>query len=88
ARYESLRTARAEQAGLKPAEQVLRLIQLTQQHRGLSNGALSGNTQFSAQREKKQVEVQDRLKQALQATQALATSANDTKLAPLTAQIE
>jgi hypothetical protein len=61
ARYEALRTARAEQAGLKPAEQVLRLIQLTQQHRGLSNGALSGNTQFIAQREKKQVEVQDRL---------------------------
>ena len=88
ARYQNLLTARAEQAGLEPAEQVLRLIQLTQQHRGLSSGALSGNTQFIAQREKKQAEVQDRLKQALQATQVLAASANDTKLAPLTAQIE
>lgn len=56
-RYETLRTAKTEQSGLKPAEQVLHLIQLTQQHRGLSNGALSGNTQFIAQREKKQVEV-------------------------------
>ena len=44
ARLEALRSAQTEQSGLQPAEQVLRLIQLSQQHRGLSNGALSGNT--------------------------------------------
>ncbi|PIF25499.1 methyl-accepting chemotaxis protein [Acidovorax sp. 56] len=87
ARYETLRTAKTEQSGLKPAEQVLRLIQLSQQHRGLSNGALSGNASFIAQREKKQAEVQTALAQAQQSVSALAASTQDRKLQPLAQQV-
>ncbi|WP_121455199.1 methyl-accepting chemotaxis protein [Acidovorax sp. 106] len=88
ARYEALRSGQTEQSGLKPAEQVLRLIQLSQQHRGLSNGALSGNTDFIAQREKKQAEVQAALAQALQSATALASSAHNRKLQPLAQQVQ
>ncbi|MCZ8096247.1 MAG: methyl-accepting chemotaxis protein [Acidovorax sp.] len=88
ARYEALRSGQTEQSGLKPAEQVLRLIQLSQQHRGLSNGALSGNTDFIAQREKKQAEVQAALAQALQSAKALASSAHNHKLQPLAQQVQ
>ncbi len=87
-RYEALHSAQTEQSGLKPAEQVLRLIQLSQQHRGLSNGALSGNTDFIAQREKKQAEVQAALAQALQSATALASSAHNRTLQPLAQQVQ
>ncbi|BEU96102.1 methyl-accepting chemotaxis protein [Acidovorax sp. DW039] len=87
-RYQDLHTARLEQSGLKPADDVLKLIQLSQQHRGLSNGALSGNADFIAQREKKQVEVQTAFAQALRSVQALAATTGSGKLVPLAQKIE
>jgi methyl-accepting chemotaxis protein len=87
ANYQNLRTAQTEQSGLQPAQHVLRLIQLSQQHRGLSSGALSGNADFIAQRAKKQTEVQAALGQAVQSTKALAASTENSKLAPLAQKI-
>lgn len=45
-----LRQASREELGLQPATELLKLIRLTQQHRGLSNGALGGNAQAAQQR--------------------------------------
>ena len=46
-----------ELAGIAPAAELLRVLQLTQQHRGLSAGALSGNAAAAKAREAKQLEV-------------------------------
>jgi len=53
-----LSTARSEASGLPPAADVLRLIQLTQQHRGLSAMLLSGNESVASRRADKQAEVE------------------------------
>jgi methyl-accepting chemotaxis protein len=45
-----LRQASREELGLQPATELLKLIRLTQQHRGLSNGALGGNADAASQR--------------------------------------
>ena len=45
-----LRQASREELGLQPATELLKLIRLTQQHRGLSNGALGGNADAARQR--------------------------------------
>lgn len=52
-----IRASQNEVAGLKPARDLLRLIQLTQQHRGLSAGYLGGKTAVKSMREAKQREV-------------------------------
>ncbi len=60
--------ARQESAGLGPAADLLQLIRLTQQHRGLSHAVLGGNTGMVAARDTAQAEV----KQALARAQASA----------------
>lgn len=54
---DAVNTARTEAAGIAPAGQVLKLIQLTQQHRGLSAGLLAGNDRVAAARQTKQGEL-------------------------------
>ncbi|MHB1125289.1 MAG: nitrate- and nitrite sensing domain-containing protein, partial [Ramlibacter sp.] len=56
--------ARTEAAGLIPAQALLRVIQLTQQHRGLSVGALGGNAGMATRREQVQAEVEQAMSQA------------------------
>jgi methyl-accepting chemotaxis protein len=69
--------ARTEKAGLAPARTLLQVIQLTQQHRGLSANVLGGNTQMQAQRTAKQVEVE----QAIGAFAATVKGEDNTRLA-------
>jgi methyl-accepting chemotaxis protein len=57
-----------QQAGLAPAAEVLRLMQLTQQHRGLTNTLLSGDTSKQAPRQAKQQEVDTAIGRLLEAT--------------------
>ncbi|MDE2180721.1 MAG: nitrate- and nitrite sensing domain-containing protein [candidate division NC10 bacterium] len=52
----ALRSARLKHAGIAPSKALLRMVQLQQQHRGLSAGVLGGNTMMEAQRAAKQVE--------------------------------
>ncbi len=68
--------AKQELTGIAPARDALRLIQLTQQHRGLSAGALSGNSEAATKRQAKQLEVAAALNKARASTASL----NDTKL--------
>ena len=42
-RLAELRTAQSEADGLQPSDAILKLMRLTQQHRGSSGGALAGN---------------------------------------------
>src|SRR5438477_2593983 len=60
--------ARAEAAGMAPAGDVLKLIQLTQHHRGLAAGWLAGNDQAKPAREANQAEVEQALVKALATT--------------------
>ena len=51
-----------EIAGIAPTNQLLRVTQLVQQHRGLSAAVLGGNTALAAQREAKRAEADKALK--------------------------
>ena len=55
--WNALQTVRAEAAGMAPAGQVIKLIQATQQHRGIAAGLLGGDTTAQSAREAKQAEV-------------------------------
>src|SRR5882672_929410 len=66
--WTSLRTAQSESDAIEPAA-TTRLIQLTQQHRGISAGFLSGDDGLKAAREAKQDEVQQALAKALTLSQ-------------------
>ncbi len=63
---ESIVTAQREVAGLAPSADALRLIQLTQQHRGLSAVVLGGNEAMAAARQAKQLEVDQALERIKQ----------------------
>ncbi|MGF1643431.1 MAG: methyl-accepting chemotaxis protein [Thiotrichales bacterium] len=67
---DQLGTARGEASGIEPAGAVLRLIRLTQQHRGLTAGMLGGNEGLKATREAKRLE----LDAALTAARGAASS--------------
>jgi methyl-accepting chemotaxis protein len=54
---DKLAFARGELNGIEPARDALKLVQLTQQHRGLSGGFLGGNDAVAAVRSGKQAEV-------------------------------
>ncbi len=54
-------TAQAERDGIGPCRDVIRLIQLTQHHRGLSAAQLGGNAAVQSKREAKNAEVQQQL---------------------------
>ncbi|WP_374568209.1 methyl-accepting chemotaxis protein [Ideonella sp.] len=49
--------AQGEINGISPARQLVRLVQLTQQHRGLSAGMLGGKAEMQAPRDAKKAEV-------------------------------
>jgi len=55
--HKAIAQSATEQAGLKPGEQALRLLQMIQQHRGLS-AAFIGGGQLADQRAAKQAEVE------------------------------
>ncbi|MEI8031708.1 MAG: nitrate- and nitrite sensing domain-containing protein, partial [Comamonadaceae bacterium] len=52
-----IRAAQTESAGIEPSRALLRVIQYTQQHRGMSAGFLGGNASMAGQREQTQVQV-------------------------------
>ncbi|HJV94788.1 MAG TPA: nitrate- and nitrite sensing domain-containing protein, partial [Albitalea sp.] len=67
--------ARTEAAGMGPAGDVLRLVQLTQQHRGLTAAVLSGNEKSRPLREARQAEVAQALQKALASSARMGSSA-------------
>ena len=67
---QALRSARLEHAGIVPLQALLRVVQLLQQHRGLSSGVLVGNATMEAQRAAKQIETD----KAVEAFDAIVTS--------------
>ncbi len=87
-RLATAEVARNEQSGLVPAAQLLKLIQLTQQHRGLSSSLLVGNTEIKAQRDAKQAEIDKTLAKALDTTKTLAAAMQADGLGAPVAQIE
>lgn len=52
----ALRSASLKQAGVAPSKALLKMVQLQQQHRGLSSGVLGGNNEMDAHRAAKQAE--------------------------------
>ncbi len=67
----NLQATRSEAAGMAPAAAMLKLIQLTQQHRGLSAGVLGGNESMAATRQARQGEVTQAFDAARQAVERL-----------------
>ena len=63
---QEIRAAQLQQAGIAPARELLRLVQFTQQHRGLAAGLLGGDDSMAAAQQAKAKE----LVAALGATQA------------------
>ena len=51
-----LQAASLKHIGITPSKALLRMVQLLQQHRGLSSGVLGGSTTLEAQRTAKQTE--------------------------------
>ncbi|MCF8168336.1 MAG: nitrate- and nitrite sensing domain-containing protein, partial [Rhodoferax sp.] len=76
-------TAQKEVRGLAPIQDVMKLTQLTQQHRGLSAGYLAGNAAQAPVRQAKEVEVT----QALVKVQASVSALAEPKLDALVAKI-
>ena len=62
---------KAEQAGLRPANALLTLIKLSQEHRGLSASVLSGNEGKKAQRAERKTQVDEAYAEALSAVRSL-----------------
>ncbi|MBX3618770.1 MAG: HAMP domain-containing protein [Rhizobacter sp.] len=60
----SLQQARAEYSGIEPARHLLRLVRLTQQHRGQSAAFLGGSAGLAAERQARQGEVDAELARA------------------------
>lgn len=52
----ALQSASLKQAGVAPSKALLKMVQLQQQHRGLSSGVLGGNHEMDAHRAAKQAE--------------------------------
>ncbi|MFN0318565.1 MAG: methyl-accepting chemotaxis protein, partial [Burkholderiales bacterium] len=59
---DEIATSRIEAEGPTPVNLLLRWMQATQQHRGLSAAMLGGNSALAAQRDAKQKEVEEALK--------------------------
>jgi len=60
---ELIAAADSERRGVEPARQLMKLVQLTQQHRGLSAGLLGGNASVASVRESKRDEVEKAIAQ-------------------------
>ncbi|GKT20554.1 methyl-accepting chemotaxis protein [Acidovorax sp. SUPP3334] len=74
--WTSLRTVERENLGVAPAKELLKLVQLTQQHRGLSAAFLGGDASLNTPRQAKQAEVETAFARA----QAAATGLDDRAL--------
>ena len=61
---EGIAAAELEASGIIPSQRLLKVIQLTQQHRGMAAGALGNNESLKAQRPAKQVEVEAAVQEA------------------------
>ncbi len=72
AKVTEVSVAREESAGIGPSTDLLKLIRVTQQHRGLSNAVLGGNAGMAAAREAAQAEVKDVLARAAASAAAYA----------------
>ena len=70
-RVAAVRFAQAEFAGIEPARALLKLIQLTQQHRGLSAAVLGGNAGMAEQRQAVRDQVAAQVAAVLPALQGL-----------------
>lgn len=66
----ALQSASRKYAGIAPSKALLKVVQLIQQHRGLSSGVLGGNLTMEAQRAAKQAEAD----KAVEAFDAIVTS--------------
>ena len=75
-RWKALETAHEEATGVAPAGALLKLLRVTQQHRGLSAAALAGNEAAAGKRQAVQQEVD----QALAAAQAAVLALHDPAL--------
>ncbi|WCM94654.1 methyl-accepting chemotaxis protein [Acidovorax sp. NCPPB 2350] len=73
-------TAARERLGLAPAKELLHLLQLTQQHRGLSASFLGGTASAAAGRQAKQAEVDASLGLMKEALAGLGDSALEQRL--------
>ena len=80
---ERIASAKLEVSGLAPIKDVMKLTQLSQQHRGLSAGVLAGNEAQATARQAKAVEVSQSYAQAQTSVAALGNA----KLDALVAQI-
>ncbi len=67
----NLQVLRAEAQGLAPSKAMLKVIKLTQEHRGLSAAALSGDQGKQAVRQERQAQVDQALGDARAAVQAM-----------------
>jgi methyl-accepting chemotaxis protein len=79
----NIASAKQEVSGLAPIQDVMKLTQLSQQHRGLSGGALAGNEAQAAARQTKEGEVNQSYTKAQSSVAALGNA----KLDALTAKI-
>ena len=70
-RWQVLDTARLQATGVAPAAELLKLLRVTQQHRGLSGAMLAGNAAAAANRQAVQAEVEQALGTAHAALQTL-----------------
>ncbi len=86
--YQDIRTVQSELSGLEPMRDVVSLVKLTQQHRGLSAGLLAGDAQLQADQRAKQAEVGQALKQASASVQALVRENGDKGLTESLRRIE
>ena len=86
--YQGTRTVQAELSGLKPVRDMVAVLRLTQQHRGLSAGFLAGNAQLQADRSAKQDEVTQAFRQASASVQVLARDKGASNLTERLQRIE
>ncbi len=85
-RLQAIASARTEAAGIAPAGALLKLIRLTQQHRGLSAAMLAGNANAATQRQAVQADLVNSLQQAEAATATLGQPALNEQAGTLRAQ--
>ena len=65
--WSTWRTLQQEEAGLEPAQALLKLVRVTQEHRGLTNTVMSGRDQLEPKRREKQAAVTELMQSADQA---------------------
>lgn len=78
--------AKAEAAGVRPASDVLKVMQTVQQHRGLAAVFLSGNDSVASSRQSKQAEVSAAIDAAIESTSIYKDSASNALRSSIAAQ--